>query len=58
MPLAHPLSVQLTAEQLQWLDSWRPIGLSRSATLRLVIQQAMKFHRDGILPASGPREQA
>jgi len=58
MPLAHPLSVQLTAEQLQWLDSWRPAGLSRSATLRLVIQEAMRFHRDGILPASKSQEQA
>ena len=58
MPLAHPLSVQLTSEQLQWLDSWRPLGLSRSATLRLVIQQAMRFHRDGVLPAYGSKEQA
>lgn len=52
MQLAHPLSVQLTAEQLAWLDSYRAMGLSRSAALRLVVDQAMKLHIDGILPAT------
>jgi hypothetical protein len=58
MQLAHPLSVQFTAEQLAWLDSFRPAGLSRSAALRLVVERAMKLHRDGLLPATGYREQA
>jgi hypothetical protein len=53
MPLAHPLSVQLTEEQLAWLDSYRSMGLSRSAALRLVVEQAMKLHTDGILPSTG-----
>ena len=53
MQLAHPLSVQLTAEQLAWLDSYRTMGLSRSAALRLVVEQAMKLHTDGILPSAG-----
>ncbi len=57
MELAHPLSVQFTPEQLAWLDSYRPIGLSRSATLRLIVQEAMKLHRQGLLPATGYREQ-
>ena len=52
MELAHPLSVQFTAEQLAWLDSRRVAGLSRSAVLRLVVEEAMRLHRDGILPAT------
>jgi hypothetical protein len=50
--LAHPLSVQFTAEQLAWLDSRRSAGLSRSAVIRLLIEEAMRLHRDGILPAA------
>jgi hypothetical protein len=46
------LAVQFTAEQLAWLDSRRVAGLSRSATLRLVVEEAMRLHRDGILPAT------
>ena len=53
MQLAHPLSVQLTAEQLAWLDSYRTMGLSRSAAIRLLLQQSMRLHRDGILPSNG-----
>lgn len=41
MPLAEPLSVQLTRQQREWLDSRRSPGLSRSAVIRLVIQEAM-----------------
>jgi hypothetical protein len=52
MELAHPLSVQFTAEQLAWLDSRRAAGLSRSAVLRLVVEESMRLHRDGILPAT------
>jgi len=52
MELAHPLSVQFTPEQLAWLDSRCVAGLSRSATLRLVVEEAMRLHRDGILPAT------
>jgi len=44
MPLAHPLSIQLTPTQLLWLDSCRkPLGLSRSAMLRLMLQDAMRL---------------
>jgi hypothetical protein len=52
MELAHPLSVQFTTEQLAWLDSRCIAGLSRSATLRLVVEEAMKLHRDGTLPVT------
>jgi hypothetical protein len=52
MELAHPLSVQFTAEQLAWLDARRVAGLSRSAVLRLVVEEAMRLHRNGILPAT------
>ena len=53
MQLAHPLSVQFTPEQLAWLDSYRSTGLSRSAVIRLIVEQSMHLHRDGILPATG-----
>lgn len=42
MPLAQPLSVQLTQQQRLWLDSRRSPGLSRSAVLRLVVEEAMQ----------------
>jgi hypothetical protein len=42
MKLAHPLSVQFTTEQLAWLDSRCIVGLSRSAALRLVVEEAMR----------------
>jgi hypothetical protein len=41
--LSHPLSVQLTPQQLRWLDALRVrAGLTRSAMLRTVLQQAME----------------
>ena len=52
MELAQPLSVQFTAEQVAWLDSRRVAGLSRSAVIRLLIEDAMRLHRDGIIPAT------
>jgi hypothetical protein len=48
MELAHPLSVQFTAEQLAWLDSRRVVGLSRSAVLRLVVEEAMRLDRKAV----------
>jgi hypothetical protein len=42
MELAHPLSVQFTPDQLAWLDARRSPGLSRSAVLRLVVEEAMR----------------
>lgn len=56
MHLSQPLSIQLTPEQLAWIDAHKPIGLSRSATLRLVVQEAMKLHCQGLLPHTGYRE--
>jgi len=56
--LSHPLAVQLTPEQMAWLDARRVAGLSRSAVLRLVVEQAMRLDKKGLLPATGYREQA
>lgn len=56
--LSHPLAVQFTAEQMAWLDRRRVAGLSRSAVLRLVVEQAMRLDKQGLLPATGYREQA
>lgn len=54
----HPISVLFTPEQVRWLDARRSDGLSRSAVIRLVVAEAMRLNRDGILPATGYREQA
>jgi len=56
--LSHPLAVQFTPEQMAWLDSRRLAGLSRSAVLRLVVEQAMRLDKQGLLPPTGYREQA
>ena len=54
MPLARPIPLRLSPNQLQWLDSWRGDTISRSAAIRLLLDQSIRFHRDGILPASRP----
>lgn len=56
MRLAHPTPVRLTGDLLRWLDSWRGDRMSRSTAVRLLLQQSMDLHRDGILPATGRRE--
>ena len=53
MPLARPIPLRLAPNQLQWLDSWRGDTLSRSAAIRLLLEQSIRFHRDGILPSTG-----
>jgi hypothetical protein len=52
MRLAHPTPVRLSADLLQWLDSWRSDRMSRSTAIRLLLQQSMNLHRDGILPTT------
>ena len=58
MPLARPIPLRLSPDQLQWLDSWRGQTISRSAAIRLLLQQAIRLHGKGLLPATGYREQA
>ncbi len=38
----HPISVLFTPQQMQWLDRQRAAGLSRSAVIRLVVEEAMR----------------
>lgn len=38
----HPISVLFTPQQLAWLDGRRSPGLSRSAVIRLVVEEAMR----------------
>jgi len=38
----HPISVLFTPQQVQWLDRQRSAGLSRSAVIRLVVEDAMR----------------
>jgi hypothetical protein len=52
--LAHPTPVRLSPDLLQWLDSWRTDRMSRSTAIRLLLDQSMRLHRDGILPNTQP----
>jgi hypothetical protein len=52
MPLAHPIPLRLAPEQLEWLDAWRGNTFSRSTAIRLLVDEGIRFHRDGILPAN------
>jgi hypothetical protein len=50
--LANPTPVRLSPNLLQWLDSWRGDAMSRGTAIRILLQQSMELHRDGILPAT------
>lgn len=52
MRLAHPTHIRLTQEQLQRLDSWRGDRMNRATAIRLLLEQALRLHVDGILPAT------
>ena len=52
MRLSTPTPVRLSPELLQWLDAWRGDVMSRSTAIRVLLEDAMRFHRDGILPPS------
>lgn len=56
MPLSNPVPLRLAPDQLQWLDAWRGDTFSRSTAIRLLIAEAIRLHRDGLLPATGRRE--
>jgi len=57
LELAHPLSVQFTKEQLDWIDSHRSLGLTRSAALRLIVEKAMRSGEQTI-PSMQQRDKA
>jgi Arc/MetJ-type ribon-helix-helix transcriptional regulator len=42
----HPISVLFTPQQVQWLDRQRTAGLSRSAVIRLVVEEAMRREQE------------
>jgi len=52
MRLATPIPVRLSPALLQWLDDWSGDTMSRSTAIRLLLDEAMRFHRDGVLPES------
>lgn len=58
MPLSTPFSLRLTQEQIEWIEAWSGDTMSRGTAIRLLIAEAMRLHRDGILPATGNRDQA
>jgi hypothetical protein len=42
VPLAPPIPLRLSKEQLDWLDQWRGSTLSRSAAIRVLINQVIR----------------
>lgn len=40
--IVHPISVLFTPQQIKWLDLQRSAGLSRSAVIRMVVEDAMR----------------
>jgi predicted DNA-binding protein len=52
MQLSRPFSLRLSPDLLQWLDHWRGDRMSRGTAIRLLLEQSMRLHRDGILPAN------
>jgi predicted DNA-binding protein len=50
--LSHPTHIRLTADQVQRLDSWRGDRMNRATAIRLLLEQALRLHVDGILPAT------
>jgi hypothetical protein len=52
MKLCRPFSLRLSQDLLIWLDSWRGDRMSRGTAIRVLLEQSMRFHRDGILPAT------
>lgn len=42
VPLAPPIPLRLSKEQLDWLDRWRGSTLSRSAAIRLLLNQVIR----------------
>lgn len=57
MPLSPPFSLRLTQEQIQWLDAWSGDTMSRGTAIRLLIAEAIRLHRDGILPRTARRDE-
>jgi hypothetical protein len=52
MQLCRPFSLRLSPDLLTWLDSWRGDRMGRGTAIRVLLEQSMHFHRDGILPAT------
>ena len=57
MALSPPFSLRLTQEQIQWLDAWSGDTMSRGTAIRLLIAEAIRLHRDGILPRTARRDE-
>ena len=50
MRLSHPTHIRLSPDLLRRLDSWRGDRMNRATAIRLLLEQALDLHRDGILP--------
>lgn len=52
MRLSRPTHIRLAPEQLQALDRWRGDRMSRATAIRLLLDQSLQLHLNGILPPS------
>jgi predicted DNA-binding protein len=52
MRLSKPTHIRLSPELLQRLDAWRGNRMNRGTAIRLLLEQALDLHSDGILPAT------
>ena len=50
MRLSNPTHIRLTPDLQHRLDGWRGDRMNRATAIRLLLEQALRLHRDGILP--------
>jgi predicted DNA-binding protein len=50
--LSNPTHIRLTPELQQRLDGWRGDRMNRATAIRLLLEQALRLHCDGILPVT------
>jgi predicted DNA-binding protein len=48
--LSNPTHIRLTPDLQQRLDGWRGDRMNRATAIRLLLEQALRLHCDGILP--------
>ena len=52
MRLSNPTHIRLTPELQHQIDGWRGDRMNRATAIRLLLEQALRLHCDGILPAT------
>jgi predicted DNA-binding protein len=50
--LSNPTHIRLTTDLQQRLDGWRGDRMNRATAIRLLLEQALRLHCDGVLPVT------